>query len=158
VLANRRPEVGRRDQSGKLISEFTKTADDIINLVGTLKNGIPFSFSLNGAGKSFKGVPGLEWRIYGEKGELRVTAASPFLSACDDEMKIELYDFAADTVESVGIPKDEVDASSFHWATRNVARVYQALAKGEVNCSFEDAVERHEFLAELFRENGYFEY
>jgi len=116
------------------------------------------SFSLNGAGKSFKGVPALEWRIYGEKGEIRVTAASAFLSACDDEMKIELYDFATDAVESVDIPKDEVDASSFHWATRNVARVYRALAKGEVNCSFEDAVERHEFLTELFKENGYLAY
>jgi len=156
VFANRHPNVGRKDLAGNIISEFTKTADDTLHLVGTLKNGIPISFCLNGAGKPFKGVPGLEWRIYGEKGELRITAAKPFLPIGDDEMKIELYDFATDSVEVVEIPVDEMD--TFHWVTRNVARLYRGLAKGEVNCSFEDAVERHEFLAELFKENGYLEY
>jgi hypothetical protein len=31
----------------------------------------------------------------------------------------------------------------------------KGLAEGRVNCSFEDAVERHEFIEGLYRDNGY---
>jgi len=70
-------------------------------------------------------------------------------------MKIELYDFEKETLEDVKIPEDELDELGL--PARNVARVYKALANGKVNCTFEDAVERHEFIAELYRENGWFQ-
>jgi hypothetical protein len=35
-----------------------------------------------------------------------------------------------------------------------VARVYNGLAEGVINCTFEDAVERHELIDGMYKENG----
>jgi predicted dehydrogenase len=156
LLENRRTHVNLVDAEGKVVKEnVPKTADDTIFLTGTLSTGIPVSMSLRG-GKPFKGTPGLDWRIYGETGEIRVTAMGPFLQIGYPDMKIELYDVEKDTVEEVQIPKDDFD-DGYEFAARNVGRLYRGLAKGEVNCSFEDAVLRHELLEELYQQNGYLE-
>lgn len=42
-------------------------------------------------------------------------------------------------------------------AARNVGRVYREFNKGNINCTFEDAVQRHEFIEKLYKENGYVE-
>jgi predicted dehydrogenase len=158
VLANRRPEIRLLDSDNKLLEEkATKTADDTIFLTGTLKSGIPLSFSLRG-GRPFKGQPGLDWRIYGSKAELRITASGLFLNVGSADIKVEIHDFEADTVEEIPLPKDEFEGKEgFGFSARNVARVYKALAKGENNATFEDAVERHEFIEQLYKENGYVE-
>jgi predicted dehydrogenase len=142
------------DKEKKVLSDFTKDTDDIIYFIGTLKNDIPLSFSLR-AGGAFKDTPELDWRIYGEEGEIRVTSSSGFLSVGTDDMKIELHDFQKDSVEQVEIPADELD--KLGRPARNVARIYRALAAGEVNCSFEDAVQGHELIEKLYKENGYTE-
>jgi predicted dehydrogenase len=160
LLENRRTNINLVDAEGKVVREnVPKTADDTIFVTGTLSNGIPVSLSLRG-GKPFKGTPGLDWRIYGETGEIRVTGSGPFLQIGYPDMKIELHDFEKDTVEEVEIPIDELDveapgAAFGGYASRNVGRLYRGLAKGEVNCSFKDAVDRHEFLEELYKQNGY---
>ena len=112
------------------------------------------SFSLRG-GSRFKGAPGLDWHIYGQTGEIHVTADGTYLPVGEDNTKILVSDFEKGTVEEVAISVDEIDELGI--VPRNVARVYKAFKKGEINCSFEDAVQRHEFIAELYRENGYFE-
>lgn len=71
-------------------------------------------------------------------------------------MKIQLMRGEGGEVEEVEIEKDEFDeGEQFPMASRNVARVYKGLSAGENNCSFEDAVERHELLDAMYRENGY---
>jgi len=61
-----------------------------------------------------------------------------------------------DTVEVVEADKDEID-DLVGMAARNVGRVYREFNKGNINCTFEDAVQRHEFIEKLYKENGYVE-
>lgn len=152
LLANQRKSLKLVDSSGKVVKEnVPKDTDDTIFLTGTLSSGIPVSMTLRG-GAPFKGTPGLDWRIYGEKGEIRVTASGPFLQIGYPDMKIEVHDFEKDTVEEVKLEKDEFD--SFGIPARNVARVYKELSEGRNNCTFEDAVERHRLLQGMYKENG----
>ena len=156
------------DSESKVLEEkHQKTSDDTIFLQGTLKtSSIPVSYALRG-GSPFPGTPGLEWRIYGEKAEIRVTAAGPFLQIGYPGMKVEVHDFnfkgEGNGVQEVSVEEDEWDGKGWAWATRNVARVYEGLrewdGKGEREglCTWEDAVERHEFLEGLYKENGYVE-
>ncbi|KAH7354840.1 NAD-binding Rossmann fold oxidoreductase family protein [Rhexocercosporidium sp. MPI-PUGE-AT-0058] len=132
------------------------TSDDTIFLNGTLSTGIPLSFSLRG-GKPFKDTPGLEWRIYGETGEIRVTSSGPFLNVGYEDVKIAVFDFEGkegEEVEVVEVEKDEFDGKEWGMASRNVGRLYRELAEGKINCSFEDAVERHELIEGMYKENG----
>lgn len=74
-------------------------------------------------------------------------------------MKIEVHDFEKDSVEVVEPERDEFDSKEgwkeeFGLPARNVGRLYKGLAGGEVNCSFEDAVERHRLIEGMYRENG----
>jgi len=156
VIANRRPLIKLVDNltDANKISDFVKDTEDTVMLVGTLANGVPFSWSLRGA-RPFKGTPGMDWRIYGEKGEIRATAYESFLPMGDNTQKIEVHDFESDSVEEIEIPVDEVDALPMN--ARNVGRVYRAFANGEISCNFEDAVDRHQLIDEVYRENGYFE-
>lgn len=153
LLAARRKFTKLIDVSGKVVDEkYPITADDTIFLNGTLTSGIPLSFALRG-GKPFKGTPGLDWRIYGEKGEIRITAGGPFLQVGYPDMKIQVFNFEEDKVEDVEVEKDEFDGA-FGLPVGNVARIYRGLVKGENNCSFEDAVERHALIDGMYRENG----
>ena len=70
-------------------------------------------------------------------------------------MKVEVNDFEAGTMEEVVLERGELDALGEK--ARNLGRVYRALARGDVNCGFEEVVERHEFIAEILRKNEYFE-
>ena len=110
------------------------------------------------SGKPFKGTPGLDWRIHGNKGEIRVTASGPFLNTGYPDLKVEIHDFETDEVTQVQLPKDQWDAggeNELPGPTRNVARLYEAIERGdwESLCSFEDAVERHRFIDELYKQN-----
>lgn len=57
-------------------------------------------------------------------------------------------------VVTVEVEKDEFDGDAWGIPSRNVARVYDELAEGRVNCSFEDAVKRHELIDGMYKENG----
>ncbi|KAL3417618.1 oxidoreductase family protein [Phlyctema vagabunda] len=151
VLANRRPFVTLTKDDGTVITDkHPKTAEDTIFIQGTLGSSVPVQVSLRG-GSTFKGTPGLDWRIYGTKGELRITAAGPFLQIGYPDQKIELHDVATDSVSVLDVLTDRWD--DLPLPGRNVARVYEAIAgdagRQELLCSFEDAVERHRFLHKL---------
>jgi hypothetical protein len=51
----------------------------------------------------------------------------------------------------VEVNGDEFDG--YKHPARNVARVYKAFKAGAINCSFEDAVERHALIEGMYREN-----
>ncbi|CZT45595.1 related to dehydrogenases and related proteins [Rhynchosporium secalis] len=159
LVASRRTHQKLLSSDGAVLEEkHAITSDDTIFLHGAVSTGIPLSFSLRG-GKAFKGTPGLEWRIYGENGEIRVSGSGPFLNVGYPDIKIEVVDFDLsggdeDKVEVVEIEKDEFDGEEWAQYSRNVARLYEELAEGKINCSFEDAVERHELIDGMYKENG----
>jgi predicted dehydrogenase len=152
LLANRRKTTTLIDPDGKVLEEtHPRTADDTIFLHGTLSTGIPLSLSMRG-GPAFKNTPGMDWRIYGETGEIRVTASGPFVQIGYPDMKAEVFDFKSNEVREVVLAKDEFEELGV--PGRNVARVYRAFAEGEIVCSFADAVERHRLIDQMYRENG----
>ena len=150
LLANRRKFQKLLGSDGKVIEEKRpKTSDDTIFLHGTLSSGIPLSFSLRG-GKPFPGIPGMDWTIHGEKGTIRITSPTPFVQIGYEGMKIEVQDGEGEKVEVAEIVGDEFDG--FKHPARNVGRLYKGLKNGEINCSFEDAVDRHALIEEIYRE------
>lgn len=150
LLANRRPFVNLTDSDGKIVeANRPKSTDDTLFFHGTLSTGIPLSATLRG-GPPFKGTPGMEWQIYGEKGEIRITASGPFLQIGYPDMKVEVQ--VGEEVEEVAVEGDVFDDLGL--PARNVARVYEALARGVNTCSWEDAVERHALLERMERETG----
>lgn len=159
LLANRRHTQQLIDAEGKVLEEkHPKNSEDTIFLHGTLSTGVPLSFSWR-RGKPFPGNPGISWTIYGEKGEIRITAPGSLQVGYKD-VGIQVWDFNSDEVREVEVEGDEfddpsaLDGKEYPWPARNVGRVYKAFADGEMNCSFEDAVERHVFLESLYKENG----
>lgn len=155
LLVTTRKQIALVSSSGEVVDPaFEKETPDFITLQGTLATGIPVSLTLRG-GKAFKGTQGLEWRIYGEKGEIRITASGPFLGVGYPDVKIEVHDFKSDSLEEITIVDDDSEVEGVQGPARNVARVYEKIAEGKGNCSFEDAVERHEFLHNLWTDNGY---
>ncbi|CZR60523.1 uncharacterized protein PAC_10419 [Phialocephala subalpina] len=138
--------------AGQQIGTFIKDTDDTIFLVGILSNGAPISYAFRG-GKPFKRVPGIDWRIYGEKGEIKISADIPFISIFDGGIQVLVHDFETDEVIEVEIEKDGL--GKLPMEARNVGRVYGAFRKGVDNCTFEDAMERVEFLDLLELENGH---
>lgn len=119
---------------------------------GTLTSGTVLSASILG-GLPFKGTPGLEWRILGDRGEIRVTGPSMHiqLAGCTS---IEVHDFERDVVETVEL-RDAMAEELRGPLKGNLAREYEALAAGGsgVLCDFEGAVRRHELIEEIYRQN-----
>lgn len=127
---------------------------------------IPTSFTLV-EGLAFPGTPGLDWRINGLQGTIRVTAPGPFLQmGYGNEAKIELLKSDTGDLQIIDdIARDEFDewpAGDFpynpamrEFAFQNMSRVYRLLASGGSNCTWEDAVEQQNLLEELYRQNGY---
>jgi hypothetical protein len=67
-----------------------------------------------------------------------------------------VHDVEKGTVEEVGIEEDDVDnlLEGYGIPSKNVGRIYKELSQERNVCSFEDAVERHEFIEGIYRENG----
>ncbi|KAK3332919.1 hypothetical protein B0T19DRAFT_113369 [Cercophora scortea] len=102
-------------------------------------------------GQPFPGDPALVWTINGEKGEIRVL--SPEVAALqvgwnEKPIVVQVHDFATNTVEEVPWAWDE-PVAGLPMASRNVALLYEAFAKGEGYPTFEDALARHEQLEGL---------
>lgn len=146
VLANRRPLIQLLSKDGSVaVKDFPKTSDDTIFVHEIGDNYTPVSINLRG-GKAFKSTPGQDWRIYGETGEICLTASEPFLQVGYRDIAIAVHDFASNEVEEIDIGNDPF--GEFNQPVRNVARVYKAIAAGDTSilCDFEDAVERHHLI------------
>jgi predicted dehydrogenase len=153
IVANRRPVIKLLNKDGSVaVQNYHKTAEDTIMLHGQMSNDAPLSLTLRG-GKPFKGTPGMDWRIYCEKGEIRATASGPFLQIGYPDMEVSVHDLEKDEVEIVKIERDEFE--DLPMPARNVAKVYEAIARGDEGdgllCDFQDAVERHRFLEMMSR-------
>ncbi|KAF7586732.1 transcription regulator gal80 [Aspergillus hancockii] len=152
LISNQRPVVAIVQTDGSVIREnVKKTTPDHIMIQGKLKSGAVLSAAIRG-GAPFKGSPGLEWRIYGEKGEVRIAGPNGYIEIFGTT-RFELHEFNRDKVDTIELKKGtfaEMDPIN-----RNVARVYEAIAAGDesVLCDFEEAVKRHEFIDEICRQN-----
>lgn len=153
LLANKRRVIDIVNDEGKVVEpNLSKNADDTIFLNGFLASGVALSFSLRG-GAAFKGTPDLDWRIYGEKGEIRITSPSCFLEFETPGTKVEVYDFASDYVEEIPIPVDEL--TELGVAQSNIGRLYRDFAGDEETvCTFEQALEMHELVDHIYKDNG----
>lgn len=169
LLRTRRETTNLLNDDGSVAEEsIPKTADDTIFVSGELgSDKIPTSFQLFG-GDAFPGTDVLDWRIHGMNGTIRVTASGPFLQIGYPDQKIEVHDLATGKVQNVEIPRDEFDEMatpdelphgmySRDFGFKAIGRFYKHLATGAESCTWEDAVERHELIEELYRQNGYTE-
>jgi predicted dehydrogenase len=116
---------------------------------GTVESsGAIVNFQWHG-GKPFPGTPGADWRILGEKGELRLTTSSYALNVGRPDTKLGLFDTTTGVLESVTTDKDQWD--SLPTPAQNIARLYEAYRLKGWYPDFEWAVKRHEMIDELFQ-------
>jgi predicted dehydrogenase len=137
---------------GSVINEKAKTdTHDQVMIQGTLVSGAVLAFTIR-SGAPFKGAPGLEWNIYGEKGEIRVKGPLAHVQMFGTT-SIELFETDRDIVGNIELKKGTFE--EMIPTHRNVARLYEAIAAGEksVLCDFEGAVKRHELIEELYNQN-----
>ena len=129
-----RPRIGIRDGDGKVTETISSDVPDLVTMTGDLdisKGGsdskIPLDVRLR-RGPPFKGTPGLDWIITGDKGEIRITNVNgPTLNADDSGAKVEVYDFESDEVSQVdGWEEDEY--AHLPAAARNIGRLYDLFA------------------------------
>jgi predicted dehydrogenase len=151
LLTTRWPETKLLKADLSFDRTIKRETPDHIMLQGILaSNNAPITIAVR-SGKGFKDTPNLTWRIFGTKGEIRLTSmASLNLGIGGD--KIELYDHEKDTVEVVDVQYPEVvkDLSPF---AKHVGLMYELFAKGgSVNdgfVDFEQAVEMHQILDQM---------
>lgn len=134
-------------------------------LATTEKDDVPVSIHFRG-GDPFPGMPAIEWRIQGSKGELKVTSSSPNLQVGSLDTRVEFWN--GKEIEVLEKEKDEWDALWFsgkkggedeeegdEWAALklgagNIARLYEAFWKGEWIPDFELGVKRHVLIEEMW--------
>lgn len=165
-LAITSPKIQLTSMTGDPTTTQTRTSPDQILLHGTLANDAVFSYHLRG-GPAFSNSPstGLVWRLYGSAGEIQVTGPNSFLNAADGGAgyKIEVFEHGGEQkTEEVSVESDvwsEGGEKEVPLFARNVARLYEAFAEGkgreEGVLGFEDAVERHVFLGQVYEKAGW---
>ena len=146
-LSIQRPEAKIMDGES-LVETVPRVTPDHVLLQGTFQSGALLTFQLR-PGKPFPGTPGMTWSIYGDTGEIRITAPGHFLNLDYPETKIEIHDLATDKVEEVAIEKDEF--SDLPRPAQNIARLYEGIAKGDHDkiADFGAAIGRHRFLESI---------
>ena len=145
-----RPEVPIMASDGTILETVATDVADHIMLQGILRSsGAPLSVTFR-RGPPFKGTPGFIWSIYGEKGEIRITAAGPALQANDDETTIAVHTFDQEDVEVIACDRCVKDLPK---SARNVAAMYEALATKETRKypDFGPAVLRHRQIEEVIK-------
>ena len=144
-----RPQVPIIGSDGTVLETVATDVADHIMLQGILSSGAPLSVTFRRGGP-FKGTPGFSWSIYGEKGEISITAAGPALQANDDETSIAVHEFDKEGFELVEWDRSFKDLPR---PARNVAAMYEAFAdRGTRNYpDFSHAVLRHRHIEEVFK-------
>jgi len=158
LLANKRPTVALLNSDGTVANPaYHNTSHDHILLQGELSGGAVFNVNIRG-GPPFKGTPGLDWRIYGSKGEIRVTCPRAGLWL-DGDIKLEVYHFVTDSVEEVDLQKVlgvDDPGVGLQAPADNVARVYEAFAKGQTDkyLDFEQSLKWASFIDSVYASAG----
>ena len=139
-------------ENNKVITKSApNTVPDQIMLHGTVPpSGAPVTIHYRG-GKPFPGTPGIEWRIQGDIGEIRLTSPSWSLNIGRPDTKIELFDVETGEVEVEVVVPERDQWDELPVPAQNIARMYEAFRKGEWFPDFEWAVRRHAMIEEMWR-------
>ncbi|KIL89309.1 hypothetical protein FAVG1_07703 [Fusarium avenaceum] len=140
------PTVDVLDGDKVIQSQVQKTADDYASLQGTTKSGVTYTYTLRG-GDAFSDGEGLVWDIIGDKGQIRVTGSTIMSNMGAEDYKIRLKKYATGLIEEVPLDK----ALDLPLVSQNVGRVYERFADGEAHPTFDDAVQRHQYLDAVFK-------
>ena len=148
ILSTRRKIIQHKTPDGAL-TDFRRDTPDQIVLQGYLRGGAVLSVHQRG-GSPFKGTPGLVWRIYGEIGEIEVTASGCFLRIGYPRMTLKLHDHKANTVEDIDWAVND-GFEEFPLQAQNVARLYEAFADGRSSeyVDWEEAIARKRLLEKI---------
>ena len=158
VLKNQRPSVALVDSKFSVVDpSFPNSVHDHMFVQGELVGGIPFSFQLRG-GPAFKDTPALDWRVYGSKGEIRITSI-PGQIWMAGGTHLQVYHFDTEKVEDIDLSKvlDETDPGfGFEAPVDNVARLYNAFAKEDTEkyLDFEKSLHWARFIDNLYEHAG----
>lgn len=151
LLANRHPLKDIVDPSKNnevIVKNIPNNVPDQILLQGLLAtSNAPISLHFRG-GKPFPATPGVEWRVQGENGELRLTSPTMSLNVGNPATKLEFYDAANGTVEVLEGVKDEWEELPL--PAQNIGRAYEAYRKGEWYPDFKWGVKRHEIIQKVW--------
>ncbi|KAF7966290.1 hypothetical protein HWV62_39237 [Athelia sp. TMB] len=168
LLVNQYPEVSIVDPKTREVLE--KRPNDVPNQIvfnAILKSGavltqkLHSSASIPPGGKDQGQPPGLDWRIFGSKGEIRITANETWaLNTGNGDAKVEVWKDDG-TVVVVDIGVDEFE--DLPAPARNIGRVYEAFAAGldgegkkkKWYPDFEHALKTHELIEQMYKENGF---
>ena len=120
-----------------------------------LRGGDPMpetSSSKDGTGSS---MPPFLWRIYGEKGEIEVTAPNVLVSIGGPGAAIKLHDHSSGKVHEVPMEGDET-LDALPVPARNVGRLYDAFAAGgygkdERIVTIQQGMGRHRLIDEMLK-------
>lgn len=130
------------------MKDIPSNVPDQILLQGLLaSSNAPISLHFRG-GKPFPGTPGVEWRVQGEDGELRLTSPTMGLNIGNPDAKLEFYDAGKGTVEVLEVEKDEWDELPL--PAQNIGRVYEAYRKGQWYPDFKWGIQRHEIIQKVW--------
>jgi hypothetical protein len=107
-------------------------------------------------------MPSLDWRIFGSKGEIRVTGYTKWsLNVPDEDFMLEICKVDDGEVRTVDVGRDEFEHLPV--PARNIARLYEAFAscRNEVEGErvwypdFEYALKKHEVIEEMYAKSGF---
>jgi predicted dehydrogenase len=150
AISHRTVDIVDPAAKNKVISEGVRnTVPDQIMIHGTVAPSNAIVAFQWRAARPFPGAPSTEWRVLGDKGELRLTSSSWSLNVGNPEVKLELFDTSTGVLESIISDKDQWD--SLPNPARNIARLYEAYRLKEWYPDFEWAVKRHETIDQLWQ-------
>ena len=156
----------------------TTQANDVptqILLDAVMTSGAHLTFKLHNSPAPHPGVsppakdpnkpqlPALDWRMFGTAGEIRVTSTNWAPSSLGSAgTKIEIMKAVTGVVEEVKCEDDEDEWKDLPPPARNIARLYEAFAngygkdgKGQWYPDFEHALQRHELIEGMYKQNGF---
>lgn len=170
IMAGQRATASLLDPETKQVNHVPFDTPDTTQLLARLDSGCLLTYHLRG-GDAFPGTPGVDWRIYGDMGEIRVTNPVSAMDIMHAGVKVSLQVFGpppekpsppgmedrSHEVSDVVIESDEM--SALPHPAQNVGRIYEAFAQGRRSQKGEAggfpgwgvAIKRHELIEEMWR-------
>ena len=160
-------EKGRSNNSPDQIA-FNATLTDGVFLNFHLQCGaIAPKFFASTHGTAETCSPHLDWRIFGDKGEIRVVSPGTWpINALTEDVRIEVFVFDEDNIN--GRQRQEIERAlnladeleEVPLAARNIGRLYEAFAAPEKvleipHPTFECAVKKHQLIEDMYKQSGF---
>lgn len=123
-----------------------KDTADHITLHGILESGALSAVFVRAGPQFDPAAPAMRWNIYGSKGEIEITSPTIFINmSIVTQVRVRIGDGPIEAVK--------VEDGGDQGKAANVRRVYESFYKGGEgarHATFEDALEDHRFLEEIY--------